>query len=61
MDTARINPFMDHGQWFWRTETQQINGPYLTQVDALAALLRHCNPRGRWQRLGDALKEFIHS
>lgn len=61
MNEIRVNPFMDRGQWFWRTETQHVNGPYETQVEALGALLRHVDPKTRWQRLWSAWLEFIHS
>lgn len=57
----RVNPFMDRGQWFWRNAEQRVNGPYRTQVEALGALLRHCDPRNKWQRLWAAVMEFIRS
>lgn len=57
----RQNPFFDHGRWYWRTENQNINGPYTTQVEALRALLRHCDTRSRWLKLKEAFREFVQS
>lgn len=58
---VRENPFKDRGRWYWRSEEQHVNGPYVSQMEALYALLRHCDKRTRWQRLWAAWLEFIHS
>jgi hypothetical protein len=57
----RANPFLDRGQWYWRNEDQRINGPYRTQHEALLSLLRWLDKRTRWQKLWEAILEFIHA
>lgn len=53
----RLNPFCDRGKWYWRDEAEVSSGPYGSQMDALRALLRHCDKRGRWAKFKDLLVE----
>lgn len=57
----RQNPFLDRGQWYWRSEEQNVNGPYQSQMEALRALIRYCDKLTRWQRLCVALREFVYA
>lgn len=61
MDTPRLNPFMDRGQWYWRDEKQVAVGPYTGQMDALRDLLRYCDKRSRWERFKELLWELLRA
>ena len=58
----RANPYRAAGSFWWQDGMSYIHGPYLTEQDALVALLRHQGPpQTRWARFKRLVWEFIHS
>ena len=49
------NPYQLYGKhWWYDDENQETHGPYLTQVDALRAILDRMAPRkpSIWRKIG---------
>ncbi len=58
----RANPYYAAGSFWWQDGMSYIHGPYLSEQDALGALLRHQGPRpSRWARFKQLVREFIHA